>query len=141
MQVLAPGVGLVTTVTNNREERGRPHLYLTENDGAQWKEISQKLGDSDKIVSQFFFLDANHGWLVLWRWVPVTPSNWFWHWWPVAEPPKRAYEPAFELLYTRDSGASWSRTHMEIPELGSLRDSIQASGQIGFLIRAMAGWT
>jgi photosystem II stability/assembly factor-like uncharacterized protein len=132
MQLLGPAVGVVTAVSNVVAEKGKPHLFRTEDDGARWKEISPVLDASDSIVSKFFFLDAQHGWVVLLHWGPVAPTNWFWRWWHIGPPAKTEFGPSLELVSTADSGSTWSLTRMEIPELDSLRNRITSTAEIAF---------
>jgi photosystem II stability/assembly factor-like uncharacterized protein len=117
MQLLAPEVGIATAVSRESARRGKPQLMRTDDGGSHWREITPHFADSDKIVSTFFFLDPQHGWIVVWHWAPVPPPNSFSQWWHGDKPVRQEFEPAFELVSTTDGGASWSRTQMEIPRL------------------------
>jgi len=132
-------VGVATLGNSTVGEPTALHLFRTETGGAQWKEISPRLTYSDKIVSNFFFLDATHGWIVLWHWGPVAPSSWFRRWWRAGRPAKPELEPTFELVSTTDAGATWSRTRIDNPELASLRDTILPKAQVSFA-DSLHGW-
>ena len=91
MQLLAPGVGWVAS--------GSPILWTTDN-GGQWKNITLP-GKSLGVVS-IFFLDRSTGWVLL-----QAPD--------VEEPGSSLpWEPKFELAHTKDSGATWSLTQLEL---------------------------
>ncbi len=127
MQLLGPEVGVATLGNGIAGAARELHLMRTENGGAQWKEISPPLTAADKMVAPFFFVDATHGWMVLW------------HWEPVRQPGKPEFEPIFETVYTADAGANWSRAQIDLPELASRRDTILPSAQISF-VDSLHGW-
>lgn len=91
IQLLAPGVGWVAG--------GSPILWTTDN-GGQWKNITPP-GKSLGVVS-IFFLDRSTGWVLL-----QAPD--------VEEPGSSLpWQPKFELAHTKDSGATWSLTQLEL---------------------------
>jgi photosystem II stability/assembly factor-like uncharacterized protein len=124
MQLLGPGIGVVTAVHGGTLDEGDFHLMRTDDDGAQWKDISPLTTTTDGNFSNYFFLDPNHGWLLLWNLAPAVP---------------RVGKPQFELESTTDGGATWSRTHIAVPDLESLRDKILAGAKISFVDPAH-GW-
>ena len=124
MQLLRPGIGVVTAVHSGTLDEGDFHLMRTDNDGAQWKDISPLTTTTDGNFSNYFFLDPNHGWLLLWNLAPAVP---------------RVGKPQFELESTTDGGATWSRTHIAVPDLESMRDKILSGAKISFVDPAH-GW-
>jgi photosystem II stability/assembly factor-like uncharacterized protein len=124
MQLLSPKTGIVTAVHNGPLDEGNFHLMRTDDNGAQWKDISPLITTTDGNFSNYFFLDANHGWLVLWNLTPAVP---------------RVGKPQFELETTTDGGTTWSRTHIAVPELESLKGKILSGAKISFVDPAH-GW-
>jgi photosystem II stability/assembly factor-like uncharacterized protein len=124
MQLLGPTTGVVTAVHSGTLEEGNFHLMRTDDDGAQWKDISPLMTTTEGDFSNYFFLDSNHGWLVLWNLTPAVP---------------RVGKPQFELESTTDGGATWSSTHIAVPELESLKGKILSGAKISF-VDPVHGW-
>jgi photosystem II stability/assembly factor-like uncharacterized protein len=125
MQLLGPKTGIVTAVHSGTLEEGDFHLMRTDDNGIQWKDISPLMTTTEGTSSNYFFLDANHGWLVLWNLTPAAPPS----------PAK----PEFELESTTDGGATWSRTHIAVPELEALKGKILSGAKISF-VDPVHGW-
>ena len=127
MQLVGPEVGVATLGNGIIGQATEFHLMRTETGGAHWKEISPPLTTSDKMVAPFFFLDATHGWMVSWHRGPEGPEG------------KPESGPIFELVSTADAGTTWSRAHIDIPELALQSDSISPIAQISF-VDSLHGW-
>jgi len=80
MKVVVPNMGWAMSI-------GR--LMWTSNGGGEWKDITPP-NPNDGIVADIFFLDANHGWVILAYGEPDSPGGLH-----------------LDLAITDDSGASW----------------------------------
>jgi photosystem II stability/assembly factor-like uncharacterized protein len=100
MKLLAPGVGWA-------ERGGR--LYWTTENGANWTDITPTTPRSGEHIADIFFLDAHHGWVLFAQY---------------GEP-----EPRFDLAYSGNTGATWSVTHVTLPENEGI---LAPNGRIGF---------
>ncbi len=102
MKLLAPGVGWA-------ERAGR--LYWTNDDGASWRDItppssliseSQVTSESQSYenLDDVFFVDGHRGWAVFSRFDDRANPN---------------RQPKFDLAFTSDAGATWTKTHLAVP--------------------------
>jgi photosystem II stability/assembly factor-like uncharacterized protein len=102
MKLLAPGVGWAL-VTGRR-------LYWTTDNGINWKDVTPSSGGgSGEHVYAVFSLDVHHLWVLL------SQSG---------EP-----QPKFDLAYSGDAGATWSVTHIVLPEN---EGNLTGGGRIAF---------
>jgi photosystem II stability/assembly factor-like uncharacterized protein len=109
MKLIAPGFGWALTI-------GR-RLFWTTDDGVNWKNITpvSTLGYRANLCD-IFFLDRRHAWVLFAEY---------------GEP-----EPKFDLAYTGDTGATWSTTHVAIPEN---EGNLAPGGRIAFA-DSQHGW-
>jgi photosystem II stability/assembly factor-like uncharacterized protein len=90
-------------------------LFWTTDNGRHWKNITPH-GDGG--IASVFFLDTSTGWVLMSRY---------------EEP-----EPRFDLAFTRDSGVTWSLTHLKIP-VNPNEYTLAPQGDMQFT-DAMHGW-
>ena len=95
IKLLAPGVGWA-------ERGGR--FYWTSDNGSNWKDITPP-GSSDLVekISDFYFLDSQRGWALFSRFNKDESDE------------DKYEEPKFDLAFTTDAGATWTRTHLDLP--------------------------
>ncbi len=95
MKLLAPGVGWIFRV--------RDEVLWTSDGGKNWKNITPPV-PTDSVISSIFFLDTEHGWVLVMRGEPGIPHG-----------------LEFDLCSTDNAGATWLVEPLRIPErlLGS----------------------
>jgi photosystem II stability/assembly factor-like uncharacterized protein len=109
MKLLAPGVGWASSL-------GR--LYWTDDNGANWKDITPAHPLlSGAQICDVFFLDVHHAWVLF------AQSG---------DP-----EPKFELAYSADTGETWSRMGVHLPE--NLNSGLGPNGTLAFADE-LHGW-
>jgi photosystem II stability/assembly factor-like uncharacterized protein len=89
MQLLAANVGWATN---------GPQLLWTSSGGAEWKDITPPAA-KDGLISAVFFLDTNHGWVLLVHGEPDIPGGLH-----------------FDLASTDSAGATWSVEPLSMPD-------------------------
>ncbi len=117
MKLLTPDIGWAATKDSPPTA---PRLYWTTSAGAQWKDITPP-HRRDEGISCVFFLDTETGWVLLSYGDEDEP------------------EPQFELAATADAGATWSVTHVSIPDLHPESTILAGDGHIAFA-DAAHGW-
>jgi hypothetical protein len=93
MKLLTPNVGW--TISGRRFGR-QPRLLWTTNGGTDWKDITPP-HPNDAVMHRIFFLDASYGWVAFAR--GDFPGN-----------------VRFVLASTKDSGATWSVSPLNMPD-------------------------
>lgn len=127
MALVGPGVGW-TLLSQGTAYSPNDRLFWTNDDGANWKDVTPN-DPASRQIAGVFFLDASRGWVLLAL---------------KRQPPKNNQEPSdfitdirgFDLASTPDGGASWTFKHLD-----SLAEGVGwvAASEIFFLDTAH-GW-
>lgn len=105
MKLLAPNIGWALSM------RG---LLWTENGGTSWKDITPPK-EKNVEISDAFFLDIRHGWVLLMRGEPDIPQG-----------------TTFDLAHTDNAGASWSIEHVNLPNRQYSESDVFTGGALAF---------